>query len=91
MGGPLADPSIDDDDDASAIAADFSDPVIAQPYDGQFIVTHVVSVSAIPELADAGLADWAAGLPAGDESLVDVSTGKPVRWVAGQGWTEAPA
>ena len=43
------------------------------------------------ELAEAGLADWAAGLPGGDESLVDVSAGKPVRWVEGQGWTEEPA
>jgi hypothetical protein len=30
------------------VLADFSDPVVAQPYDGQFIVMHVVSVSALP-------------------------------------------
>ena len=43
------------------------------------------------ESAEAGFAAWASGLPAGDESLVDVSAGKPVRWVEGQGWTEDPA
>jgi hypothetical protein len=40
------------------------------------------------ELADAGLADWGASLPAGDDDLVDVTAGKPVRWVEGQGWVE---
>lgn len=40
------------------------------------------------ELGETGLADWAASLPADDEGLVDESAGKPVRWVAGQGWVE---
>lgn len=40
------------------------------------------------ELADAGLADWCASLPAEDEELVDRSAGTPVRWIEGQGWTE---
>lgn len=40
------------------------------------------------ELAEAGLADWAARLPAGDEGLVDATTGAPVWWVEGQGWVE---
>lgn len=43
------------------------------------------------ELAETGLADWGARLPTGDEGLVDVSAGKPVRWVEGQGWVEEPA
>ncbi len=42
------------------------------------------------ELADAGLDEWAATLPDGDEGLVDLSAGTPVRWVEGQGWIEAP-
>jgi post-segregation antitoxin (ccd killing protein) len=40
------------------------------------------------ELAETGLADWGASLPPDDEGLVDVSSGKPVRWLAGQGWVE---
>lgn len=40
------------------------------------------------ELADTGLVDWGASLPAEDEGLVDVSAGKPVRWVEGHGWVE---
>lgn len=40
------------------------------------------------ELAETGLADWGASLPEGDEDLVDVNAGKPVRWVEGQGWVE---
>ena len=43
------------------------------------------------ELADAGLADWGASLPEGDEGLVDETAGKPVRWVEGQGWVEESA
>ena len=42
------------------------------------------------ELAEAGFGEWARGLP--DEhgiDLVDVSAGKAVRWVPGEGWTEA--
>lgn len=40
------------------------------------------------ELAEMGLADWAASLPADDGELVDPSAGTPVRWVEGHGWTE---
>ena len=43
------------------------------------------------ELAETGLADWAASLPTDDEGLVDISAGKPVRWVEGQGWVEESA
>lgn len=42
------------------------------------------------ELAETGLADWGASLPPEAEELVDVSSGKPVRWVEGQGWVEEP-
>ncbi len=39
------------------------------------------------ELADQGLGEWASGLPDEDtESLVDITRGTPVRWVAGSGW-----
>ena len=41
------------------------------------------------ELADAGLDEWAASLPEGDEGLVDMAAGTPVRWVEGQGWVDA--
>lgn len=41
------------------------------------------------ELADAGLDEWAASLPE-DDGLVDMATGKPVRWVEGEGWIEEP-
>jgi hypothetical protein len=40
------------------------------------------------ELAETGLVDWGASLPADDEGLVDESAGRPVRWVEGQGWVE---
>ncbi len=43
------------------------------------------------ELAETGLRDWGAHLPAGDEGLVDEAAGKPVRWVEGTGWVEEPA
>jgi hypothetical protein len=43
------------------------------------------------ELADTGLTDWGASLPAGDEDLVDASAGRPVRWVEGRGWVEESA
>jgi hypothetical protein len=39
------------------------------------------------EIAEAGLADWAASLPE-DEGLVDLAAGIPVRWVEGKGWLE---
>ena len=42
-------------------------------------------------LADAGLADWGSNLPAGDEDLVDMTAGTPVRWVEGEGWVEESA
>lgn len=42
------------------------------------------------ELADAGLDEWGASLPDGDEGLVDISAGTPVRWVEGEGWVEEP-
>jgi hypothetical protein len=42
------------------------------------------------ELAEAGLSEWGANLPEGDD-LVDVNAGKPVRWVEGQGWVEDSA
>jgi D-aminopeptidase len=38
------------------------------------------------ELAEMGMADWAANLPVEEERLVDVSAGTPVRWIEGQGW-----
>lgn len=40
------------------------------------------------ELAETGLSEWDASLPAGDEGLVDEAAGMPVRWVEGQGWVE---
>lgn len=43
------------------------------------------------ELAEAGLADWSASLPTDDDSLVDMSAGKAVRWVDGKGWVEKSA
>ncbi len=43
------------------------------------------------ELAETGLADWGASLPADNEGLVDEAAGKPVRWVEGQGWVEESA
>jgi len=41
-------------------------------------------------LNDAGLEAWSESLPKGDEGLVDVSAGTPVRWVEGEGWVEDP-
>lgn len=43
------------------------------------------------ELGETGLAEWGASLPADDEGLVDVSAGKAVRWIEGQGWIEESA
>ncbi len=41
------------------------------------------------ELADAGLAAWAGGLPVEDAStLVDPGAGTAVRWLPGKGWVE---
>jgi hypothetical protein len=42
------------------------------------------------ELAEIGLYDWAASLPVDVDDLVDMTAGKPVRWVEGQGWIEEP-
>jgi len=42
------------------------------------------------ELGIAGLEDWSASLPEGDEGLLDMSAGTPVRWVEGDGWVEEP-
>jgi hypothetical protein len=42
------------------------------------------------EVAEVGFDEWARGLP--DEQaadLIDLSAGKPVRWVPGEGWMEA--
>ncbi len=41
------------------------------------------------ELAEVGLSDWSASLPAEDDGLVDESAGRPVQWVEGQGWVES--
>ena len=43
------------------------------------------------ELAEAGVAEGGAGLPAEDEGLVDASAGRGVRWIEGRGWIEEPA
>jgi hypothetical protein len=41
------------------------------------------------ELAEQGLEEWTRGLPEEDGSaLVDSNAGRPVRWVAGEGWVE---
>ena len=41
------------------------------------------------EIADAGLDDWAKGSKPGDASeLLEVRSGRPVRWVSGKGWVE---
>ena len=42
------------------------------------------------ELVDTGLGDWTSDL-FGDEDLVDMAAGMPVRWVEGHGWTNEPA
>ncbi len=45
----------------------------------------------VAEFADAGLADWAASWVPGDEGLVDLTAGTPVRWIEGRGWVEERA
>ena len=41
------------------------------------------------DLADQGLEEWTRGLPEEDaEALVDSNVGRPIRWVAGEGWVE---
>jgi hypothetical protein len=42
-------------------------------------------------LAEEGLVEWGAGLPADDDGLLDASAGKPVRWIEGKGWSGGPA
>jgi len=42
------------------------------------------------ELAEIGLADWAASLPIEDEGLLRPASGTAVRWIEGQGWIEEP-
>lgn len=44
------------------------------------------------ELADDEFQAWARSLPEEDtEALLDSSAGKPVRWIAGEGWVEESA
>jgi hypothetical protein len=38
------------------------------------------------DIAQAGFAEWAEGLPEGDEDLIDIQSGENVRWVPGKGW-----
>ncbi|MBI4540521.1 MAG: hypothetical protein HY704_13555 [Gemmatimonadetes bacterium] len=41
------------------------------------------------QLAEAGFDEWVRSLPEEDvTSLVDLTAGKPVRWVPGEGWIE---
>ncbi len=41
------------------------------------------------ELAEAGFAEWGAGLPGEKtDDLVDIRSGRSVRWVEGRGWLE---
>jgi len=41
------------------------------------------------ELAGQGLEEWTRGLPEENaEALVDSSAGRPIRWIAGEGWVE---
>jgi len=43
------------------------------------------------DLAEAGLSEWGASLPADDDGLVDQDAGRAVRWVEGRGWVEESA
>ena len=44
------------------------------------------------ELVEEDLQEWASSLPEEDAAgLVDLRAGKDVRWVPGEGWTEAQA
>jgi len=38
------------------------------------------------EFSDGGLGDWLSDVPT-DQDLVDATSGTPVRWVDGEGWT----
>ena len=42
-------------------------------------------------MAEEGLVEWGADLPASDDGLVDPSAGKPVLWIEGKGWSGGPA
>jgi hypothetical protein len=42
------------------------------------------------ELAQMGLEEWGTSMPADEEGLLDMSSGRPVRWVEGEGWVEEP-
>ena len=43
-------------------------------------------------LAEAGFDEWARGLPHEDtDTLIDLNSGTPVRWIPGEGWREEPA
>jgi len=42
----------------------------------------------IHQLAEAGTEEWGEGWAAEDESLVDPSAGRPVRWTPDDGWRE---
>ena len=42
-------------------------------------------------MAEEGLVEWGAGLPADDDGLLDASAGKPVHWTEGKGWSGGPA
>ena len=44
----------------------------------------------VAELDEIGVHAGAARLPIDVGGLVDLTTGTPVRWVAGQGWIEEP-
>ncbi|WP_373049478.1 hypothetical protein [Vulgatibacter sp.] len=41
-------------------------------------------------VAEAGFGQWAHGLRAGDEGLIEARGGRAVRWVEGRGWSEDP-
>ncbi len=42
------------------------------------------------DLAETGFEEWASGLIGEDAAdLVDPNGGTPIRWVAGEGWTES--
>jgi hypothetical protein len=43
------------------------------------------------EMAQEGFHDWVQTLPQEDSAaLLDMRAGRPVRWVAGEGWVEEP-
>jgi len=40
------------------------------------------------QVSEAGIDEWGKGWSAGNEDLVDPSTGRPVRWIPDEGWRE---